>query len=175
MADIKAVQSRQGTSTDLKASLINEIVPLFGNPDVTPAVILDGKWSTQFVGRVYAAEMVHTSGIDPRKLNVSFIAKHHLLIVPQSSVVEMEGELARVQAIVKATEIALADANAQSGEALGAAVADLSTDFDKMSEKALLIGSQNNDAVIFAFKAKVDAFVADYLAATQQESALINA
>lgn len=175
MADIKAVQSRQGTSTDLKASLINEIVPLFGTPDVTPAVILDGKWSNQFVGRVYAAQMVFTSGIDPKKLNVAFIAKHHSLITPQSSVAAMEGELARVAAEVKATEGALADAKAQSGAALGESVSDFTEAFDKMAEKALLIESPTNTEAIFALKAKIDSFVADYLAATQQESELINA
>ena len=119
MADaISVVQVSQGTNEALKVTLISEIVALFkAHPEATPEMVLQGKWSQNFVGRTYGAWYVVKSGIAPAVLNVPFIAKNFDAIKVQTSAPEMDAELTRVYKEVKAARNALVASDKASGKA----------------------------------------------------------
>jgi hypothetical protein len=167
---VAALVKSQGTATDLKVSLINEIVKVYqAHPELTPShIIADVDVSPTFIGRVFAAYACHKAKLDPIKVNVPFWSANHATIDIKDNLDAMNDELDRVADEVKTARNGVKLADAVSGKTFNAKVVS-ALDELKAAAKSPIVSNDVTYANLMALKAYVSQMEAVFTANKEKE------
>ena len=174
---VAALHKSQGTSTDVKVTLIDEIVSFYrAYSDATPQHLMSESVNKSFTGRAWGAWYVHKGLMDAKDVAVAFVANNYDIIELKADKVAFAGELARVSAIASKKRSDDKAAAKSSGKAYAGLVDKAKSALSALRDE-VPVPSPEADAFIMALKADYALVIAAYerQLTTQQEKTPINA